>query len=127
MPHEDGQAYHPIVATVSLGGSIVLDVMEKAVEDGPSTRKRWRILQEPRSLLITTGSAYIDTLHGISEVKVDEDLNANTVADWNLLGDKQRVIDADGRSERQTRISLTFRDVLKVSNVASKIFGRPKG
>ena len=45
MPHEDGPAYHPVVATVSLGAPIVLDIFEK--REGAS-EKRWRVLQEPR-------------------------------------------------------------------------------
>ena len=134
MPHEDGAAYYPVVATVSLGGSIVLDVTEKPDRnfsdstDGEDLRKRntWRILQEPRSLLITTGSAYTDTLHGIAEIKEDVNLNEDTVANWNLLGNKELVVANGGRNERTTRISLTLRDVLKVSNLGSKIFGKPK-
>ena len=133
MPHEDGAAYHPVVATVSLGGSLVLDVVEKANlndsndEETPST-KSWRIFQEPRSLLVTTGSAYKDTLHGIAEVKEDTNLTSWTVANWDLLSDKgkEALVANGGRNERTTRISLTYRDVLKVSKVSSKIFGKQK-
>ncbi|KAJ9620545.1 hypothetical protein H2203_007751 [Taxawa tesnikishii (nom. ined.)] len=93
MPHEDGGAYWPIVATVSLNASLVLDVYDKRKEEDASSaqassaKPNYRILQEPRSLLITTGSAYKDLMHGIAEVEVDEDLNAETVANWDLLGD----------------------------------------
>ncbi|TKA72978.1 hypothetical protein B0A55_05303 [Friedmanniomyces simplex] len=137
MPHEDGGAYHPVVATVSLGGSIVLEVTQKrtadpetpgAVED-QSTRgekKTWRILQEPRSLLVTCGSAYNDTLHGIAEVVEDVDLSEQTVANWSLLGDKDTIIAHGGRNERPTRTSLTLRDVKKVSGLGSKLFGKTK-
>lgn len=138
MPHEDGAAYHPVVATVSLGGMLVLDVYEKPSHDsrkgdgseteGTYPRKAWRILQEPRSLLVTTGAAYTDTLHGIAEIKEDVDLNESTVANWSLLGaGKQAVEDAEGKNERSTRLSLTFRDVLKVSKLGSTIFGKQKG
>ncbi len=129
MPHEDGSAYHPVVATVSLGSSVVLDVTEKANHEGTVNsdgRRSWRILQEPRSLLVTTGSAYTDTLHGIAEVKEDLDLRPETVANWDLLGNQESVIERGGRNERETRISLTFRDVLKVSKVGMKIFGKAK-
>ncbi|KAK5728689.1 hypothetical protein LTR15_001828 [Elasticomyces elasticus] len=138
MPHEDGGAYHPVVATVSLGGSMVLDVTEKRLEKseksesaGPadeqlaeSKPRSWRILQEPRSLLITTGSAYTDTLHGIAEVTADVDLSEKTIANWELLGDHGSIIACGGRNERTTRISLTLRDVKKVSSVGSKLFGK---
>jgi alkylated DNA repair protein alkB family protein 6 len=133
MPHEDGSAYFPVVATVSLGSSMVLDVVEKVSDnqasnsDVPDTPKSWRIFQEPRSLLLTTGSAYTETLHGIAEVETDENLNNETVANWDLLRDKKSILAADGKSTRQTRISLTFRDVLRVSSIGSKIFGKPKG
>lgn len=46
MPHEDGPAYYPMVATVSLGASIVLDVFEKSEESLGEVR--FRILQESR-------------------------------------------------------------------------------
>lgn len=141
MPHEDGGTYFPIVATVSLGAGIVLDVQAKRssspslfssslfsssssnLHAEPTT---WRIFQEPRSLLITTGTAYTDLLHGIAEVKVDEGLTPQTVANWTLLGDSEALVRAGGRNERGTRTSLTYRDVLKVSKVGSKIFGRPR-
>lgn len=51
MAHEDGAAYWPVVATVSLGASIVLDIYEKGEEPIgglKDDRKRYRILQEPR-------------------------------------------------------------------------------
>jgi alkylated DNA repair protein alkB family protein 6 len=133
MPHEDGAAYHPVVATVSLGGSLVLDVTEKGSHevsndsnDQRPAKKSWRIFQEPRSLLVTTGSAYADTLHGIAEVKEDIELNESTVANWDLLGNQDVLVANGGENERTTRISLTYRDVLKVSNVGSKIFGKQR-
>lgn len=128
FPHEDGAAYHPIVATVSLGGSIVLDVTPKGSGDECAAKPEpWRILQEPRSLLLTTGAAYTDTLHGIAEVGEDVDLSVDTVVNWGLLGDAEAVVASGGRNERVTRVSLTYRDVKKVSNVGSKIFGKPRG
>ena len=133
MPHEDGAAYHLVVATVSLGGSLVLDVTEKASHETSNddsgqqpAKKSWRIFQEPRSLLVTTGSAYTDTLHGIAEIKEDTDLNEATVANWDLLRDREVLVANGGKNERTTRISLTYRDVLKVSNVGSKIFGKQR-
>lgn len=48
MPHEDGSAYYPIVATVSLGSSIILDVSRKDAEGKKEPVVSWRILQEPR-------------------------------------------------------------------------------
>ncbi|KAF2875572.1 hypothetical protein BDV95DRAFT_626116 [Massariosphaeria phaeospora] len=168
MPHEDGGAYAHVVATVSLGAPICLEITQKPssnetdgvssndqsigsdealakVEDStrnttmegevqdvantlnqqsvPQYKYPTRILQEPRSLLLTTGPAYRDLLHGISPVEVDEDLNAETVANWNLLAEPHVFEEAGGRNERGTRISLTYRDVLKVSSAANKVLG----
>ena len=133
MPHEDGDAYFPVVATVSLGGSLVLDVTEKRTVDGgdvgvedPKEPKRWRVLQEPRSLLLTTGSAYTGTLHGIDEITEDSNLGPETVANWSLLGGREAIEANGGCNARTDRISLTYRDVKKVSNVASKLFGKTR-
>jgi alkylated DNA repair protein alkB family protein 6 len=132
MPHEDGTAYAPVVATVSLGGSVCLEITAKATSveetDTDDAAKSTynvptRILQEPRSLLITTGDAYRDLMHGVPAVEVDEDLNAGAVANWSLLADTERIVQAGDRSLRQTRVSLTYRDVLKVSSAASKVLG----
>lgn len=138
MPHEDGAAYYPLVATVSLGAPIVLDVYEKRQQescsnegelereaDEPGGKKRawkqprFRILQEPRSLLITTKGMYTDFLHGIAERDRDENLNAEAVSNWDLLGEKERY--ECGSYERQTRVSLTYRDVLKVAKLGNSI------
>lgn len=112
MPHEDGPAYYPITATVSLGSSTVLDVYPRS-ELGweHSGDKHWRILQEPGSLLITSGECYTTTLHGIAEVEADEDLREESIANWDLLSDQLRF--QDGRNVRGKRISLTYRDVRK--------------
>lgn len=133
MPHEDGAAYSPVVATVSLGSSIVLDIYDKANDqdvraDGDEkTHKsasvpRFRILQEPGSLLVTTGQAYVDYLHGIAPVLKDEDLSSQTIANWNLLGDSDAF--AGAVHVRETRTSLTYRDVLKVSKIGLNVLGR---
>lgn len=145
MPHEDGLAYAPVVATVSLGGSLCLDIVHKPTysgkdEDGSmedattekgmsdeDTKKKYpiptRILQEPRSLLITTGAAYKEYMHGIASIEIDEDLRSETIANWGLLGDAKAFEEQGGRNYRQTRTSLTYRDVLKVSSAASRVLG----
>jgi alkylated DNA repair protein alkB family protein 6 len=137
MPHEDGSAYAPVVATVSLGASLCLDITPKPTDTSSdntdegdaaknlSTRYKipTRILQEPRSLLITTGEAYRDLMHGIAAVEVDDDLNADTVVNWDLLADSETILKAGGKNVRETRVSLTYRDVLKVSSAASKVLG----
>ncbi|KMQ48893.1 hypothetical protein A7C99_5852 [Trichophyton rubrum] len=133
MPHEDGSAYYPIVATVSLAAPIILDIYDKRPNDLPAPElpsvekeavrgqiaPRFRILQERRSLLITTGTLYSDFLHGIAEKTSDEDLGPDTICNWGNLGDSQLF--GTGKYERQTRISLTYRDVLKVSKLGNSL------
>jgi alkylated DNA repair protein alkB family protein 6 len=134
MPHEDGSAYSPVVATISLGGTLILDIKEKPTESpvlvdaskvdrtqnarGPAPEPRqWRILQEPGSLLVTTGSAYSDLLHGISYVKEDIGLGPDTIANWGLLENAETFV--CGKNTRTVRTSLTYRDVLKVTKLGS--------
>lgn len=145
MPHEDGAAYAPVVATISLGGALCLKITSKPNANTESStlvptdseldrneqvhsaaaqyKIPTRIFQEPRSLLITTGDAYRDLLHGIEPLEVDEELNAETVANWTLLSNPEVIEQNSGRSARSTRISLTYRDVLRVSSAANKVFG----
>jgi alkylated DNA repair protein alkB family protein 6 len=75
-------------------------------------------LQEPRSLLIITGDVYTEYLHGISDIKEDVDLGPTTVANWELLRSPEDF--TEGRHQRETRTSLTYRDVLKVSKLGNK-------
>jgi alkylated DNA repair protein alkB family protein 6 len=120
MPHEDGAAYAHVVATVSLGGAVVLDLYDKE-EGGERGKPKWRVLQEPGSLLVTIGEAYECLRHGIEGVMVDENLGADTIANWELLEDQAAY--EDGRNARTTRVSLTYRDVLKVIKVPISILG----
>ena len=84
----------------------------------------WRILQEPRSLLVTSGELYSEYLHGIADVEEDVDLGAGTVANWSLLRSSSDF--QDGKNPRGTRTSLTYRDVLKVSKLGGKLGLLPK-
>ena len=115
MPHEDGPAYSPITATVSLGSHTVLEVYKKHQDGEREAKPTWRILQEPRSLLVTSGDMYVNTLHGISELHTDDNLTRQEIVNWTLLGDHQTY--ESGQAERQTRISLTLRDVTKVAKL----------
>lgn len=131
LPHEDGSAYFPVVCTVSLGAHAVLDVCSKDV-DGGGRGKRWRVLQERRSLLVTMGECYEGCLHGIEGVEVDEGLGAvwaedggGGVVNWECLREETRgeVEREGGRLRRGTRVSLTCRDVVKVRRVKGLGFG----
>lgn len=124
MPHKDGAAYHPVVCTVSLGATLCLDIYRSNADGTREDKPLQRILQEPRSLLVTTDDLYKDYMHGIADIMADIDLNVNTVANWSLLGNTLHF--EQGINERRTRMSLTYRDVLKVSKLGHKItmFGK---
>ena len=67
MPHTDGPAYFPAVATVSLGSYTLLDLYDPKPSGGYEPEPVFSLFQEPRSLLITLGDAYTRYLHGIAE------------------------------------------------------------
>ncbi|KAF7543534.1 hypothetical protein G7Z17_g10656 [Cylindrodendrum hubeiense] len=115
----DGAAYWPVVCTVSLGASLCLNLYRNKDDGALDPEPAWRILQEPRSLLITTEQLYTDYLHGIEDIEEDIELSPDSIANWSLLRDANAF--ADGRNVRQTRTSLTYRDVLGVSKLANKL------
>ncbi|WFD33699.1 non-specific serine/threonine protein kinase [Malassezia cuniculi] len=107
MPHNDGPAYFPAVATVSLGSSILYDVYELG-ESGYPTEPTFSVLLEPRSLLVSVGWAYTDYIHGIAE---EHQTSVERLAQaTNARGICEPL-------ERSTRISLTFRDVERVRRI----------
>ncbi|KAF2972768.1 hypothetical protein GQX73_g833 [Xylaria multiplex] len=119
MPHKDGAAYHPVVCTVSLGASICLNIHETKEDGTLNQNPIWRILQEPRSLLITTADLYTEYLHGIDDIMEDTELSEQTIANWSLL--RPDLTLHNGRNPRRTRTSLTYRDVISVSKLGSKL------
>jgi hypothetical protein len=133
MLHEDGAAYYPLVATVSLGAPIVLDLYHKHIKGDTQAKggrnvagipdknrkPQYRILQERRSLLITRGKMYTDLLHGIEETTSDEDLGPHSICNWELLREREPY--QGGWYERKTRTSLTYRDVLQVVKVGNTL------
>ena len=120
----DGDAYSPYVFTISLASSVVFDIFSKpeisrgddlppqAAEQGDN---KWRILQEPRSLLVTTDEVYTKCMHGIEAIDVDSGLDELRIANWRLLGNKEEY--TSGQKARETRVSLTFRNVIKTKHV----------
>ncbi|CZS99889.1 uncharacterized protein RAG0_08164 [Rhynchosporium agropyri] len=124
MPHKDGSAYHPVVCTVSLGSALCLDLYGTNEDGTREIYPRWKILQEPRSLLITIERLYTDYLHGIADISDDKDLGPVTVSNWELLRRPEDF--QNGHNERKSRVSLTYRDVLKVSKLGGQLgmFGK---
>jgi alkylated DNA repair protein alkB family protein 6 len=71
------------------------------------------------SILITAESLYTDYLHGVAETAIDEDLGSDGIVNWNLLGAKEEF-EETGINKRQTRISLTYRDVRRVLRLSNR-------
>lgn len=87
-PHQDGPAYHPVVATLSLGSHTVMEYYRYRPSNTPNPAAHTnaipessgrtidptpvlRLFLEPRSLVITHGDLYTQHLHGISGVHSD--------------------------------------------------------
>lgn len=123
MPHKDGPAYHPVVCTVSLGAPLCLDIYITKEEGTRESAPSHRIFQEPRSLLITTNALYNDYMHGIADVNKEIDLSSTTVANWGMLRSTSEL--ASGQLLRETRTSLTYRDVIKTTSLSKfGMFGK---
>ncbi|KAL7423580.1 hypothetical protein Q5752_001160 [Cryptotrichosporon argae] len=141
-PHEDGPAFFPLVATLSLGSHTVVDI-HHYVSDDPSPPMTARppevadapargrpiaavplahLLVMPRSLLLLSSSLYTSHLHGISPTTSDTVAGApregaTVVANARQLGDAKVVSAIQGEGwtkSRWTRTSLTFRRTERV-------------
>ncbi|KAI8846950.1 hypothetical protein BC829DRAFT_397505 [Chytridium lagenaria] len=112
MPHDDGPAYLPTVATISLGEYTVLDLFKHHL--GQQDVRVCSLVLQPRSLLVLTEQAYTSHLHGIEENTADE-LQKGRIANWEEAGlgkDDQVVME-----RQKTRISLTYRCPKRVAKV----------
>lgn len=139
QPHEDGPSYHPVVATLSLGSHTIMHYFQYTPSTSPDDSKHGRtidttpslsLLLEPRSLVITTSALYTDHLHGISEVQEDHLITHDSgrndgetvgirVANYEMIRgeDEKKAVMHGGILQRQTRYSLTCRDVGKVVSI----------
>lgn len=116
MPHTDGPAYFPAVATVSLGSYTLLDLYDPKPSGGYEPEPVFSLFQEPRSLLITLGDAYTRYLHGIAERANDAPNDLARIANLEALSPAWRVCCANASAplSRSRRVSLTFRDIERV-------------
>ncbi|KAG6503322.1 hypothetical protein ZIOFF_035633 [Zingiber officinale] len=142
MPHQDGPAYFPVVAILSLESPITIEftphprskdkdlsVSETAIgqQDSPSINSdehdSFSILLMPRSLLIFKDHAYTDYLHGIQDsVSLNLDkarIVVNTaqvmeLKETELLHGDVNMSQSIMFRRTSKRVSLTCRLVLKV-------------
>ncbi|KAG0349236.1 Alpha-ketoglutarate-dependent dioxygenase alkB 6 [Podila humilis] len=127
LPHQDGPAYLPTVATVSLGSHCILEFYrcpteaseqdsEETPKDSRSLIPEFSILVQPRSLLVLKEDVYKKYMHGIREITTDD------LAEGHILNLAQAYPDMNPNEarvqslERTTRISLTFRIVEKTKS-----------
>lgn len=142
QPHEDGPSYYPVVATISLGSHAMFHYYRYAntavgIDEGVSSAKGGKgkridmtpvmsVLLEPRSLVITTRELYTTHLHGINDVQIDifpapgddsEFPTSTEIANVELISDSamKTVVQGGGSLGRQTRYSLTCRDIERVA------------
>ncbi|RDB17733.1 Alpha-ketoglutarate-dependent dioxygenase alkB 6 [Hypsizygus marmoreus] len=145
-PHEDGPAYYPIVATLSLGSHSVFhyhryktegahELTRTAIGNGRivDPAPALTVLLERRSLIISRGPMYTSHLHGIrgiTEDRISRDDSSNApiltdmgveIANWDMLSGEEvkRVMQEGGVLKRDVRYSLTCRDVERVASVKS--------
>ncbi|GKA33493.1 recombination initiation defects 3 [Tanacetum coccineum] len=134
LPHQDGPAYFPVVAILSLGSPVVMDFTPHAklvgtasnIEDtgsieGTDDEKLpdhhpFSIALMPRSLLIFKDLAYSEYLHGIKDCEIQQYDTAVNAADvlrqQSVVEEHDEDLKAIHRST--TRVSLTCRVVSKV-------------
>jgi alkylated DNA repair protein alkB family protein 6 len=128
LPHQDGDAYYPAVAIVSLGCDAVMrfaprrdDVEEgkgnesEENESGQSSCRSFGVFLPRRSLLVFDGALYERYLHGIDATR--EDVIDATVANRGEFAPATTSL----RREK-VRVSLTFRNV-RVVRRALRLFG----
>ncbi|KHN78151.1 Alpha-ketoglutarate-dependent dioxygenase alkB -like protein 6 [Toxocara canis] len=116
--HTDGPAFYPLVSTISLGSDLFLDYYRPVDPESSGIPKEQRyagsMLLERRSLILVTDEAYSFYLHEIDERLCDE------ITD-NVFNRQIAQREIGQRIDRQLRVSLTIRNVPKVSK--QNLFG----
>ena len=121
MPHFDGPLFYPTITTLSVGSHAVLEFVEPRSNDEDISEKTpvFKLLVEPRSLLVLQDNLYRCFMHSISEIGQDD------VTDPLIRNlDKTSLATATSKVlQRSTRFSLTIRNVPKTSKLKLK-FGK---
>jgi alkylated DNA repair protein alkB family protein 6 len=103
LPHTDGPAYWPQVATVSLLSSAIMRYSLRA--DG--ARVVQEVVLRPRSMVVTSGEAYHNYMHSIGE-EMEERVGATGAP---LANAAAAAAEAGELIARDRRVSLTLRHV----------------
>lgn len=148
LPHQDGAAYYPAVAIVSLGCDAVMRFAPRRDETSNETKTKtsdddgslvsfpFGVFLPRRSLLVFDGALYERYLHGIDAVREDVidatvanrgDVAANDSSKIRSRSDEDVAargdVDAFPTLRRdRVRVSMTFRNV-RVVRAALRLFG----
>uniref|UniRef100_A0A1A9WM82 Fe2OG dioxygenase domain-containing protein n=1 Tax=Glossina brevipalpis TaxID=37001 RepID=A0A1A9WM82_9MUSC len=133
MPHTDGPLFFPTISTISLGSHTILEFskrencLQNANETEPKSSTMemklddrkilFKLILEPRSLLILKDSLYNDYLHSINEV--EQDTLCDRICNYENCESTYKMGDC---LKRSTRISLTIRNVPKTTKMKLKFF-----
>ncbi|XP_050544741.1 alpha-ketoglutarate-dependent dioxygenase alkB homolog 6 [Daktulosphaira vitifoliae] len=115
MPHLDGSLFYPTITTISCGSQTVLNFYSANEIEGQTsnmTKKMYSLLLERRSLLILQEKMYNEYLHGIDELK--EDVVDKSLSNINSCSSDIKI---NSVIPRGTRVSLTIRNIPKISKI----------
>ncbi|XP_037810687.1 alpha-ketoglutarate-dependent dioxygenase alkB homolog 6 [Lucilia sericata] len=125
MPHTDGPLFYPTISTISCGSHTVLEFTKRETSDdtemkedtGTSLRREvlFKLILEPRSLLILKDTLYHNYLHSISEL--EQDVLCDRIFNYENCETTYKMGDC---LKRGTRISLTIRNVPKTTKMKLK-------
>uniref|UniRef100_A0A183CF27 Fe2OG dioxygenase domain-containing protein n=1 Tax=Globodera pallida TaxID=36090 RepID=A0A183CF27_GLOPA len=110
MPHTDGPAFYPLISTISLGSHTMLDFYDQDPSDSSRRTSVGSVLLERRSLVLIAGHAY-QMLHGIEERNTDQIESVDALLNRSALSKSAIAMVDHGELDRQTRVSLTIRNV----------------
>ncbi|KAL7741763.1 hypothetical protein ACLKA6_000372 [Drosophila palustris] len=119
LPHTDGPLFYPIISTISCGAHTILEFTKRESSgDGMDATREvlFKLLLEPRSLLILKDTLYSDYMHGINEI--NEDTLCDRICNYDLCENTYKI--GDHLVRRSPRISLTIRNVPKTSKMKLK-------
>lgn len=112
LSHFDGPLFFPTITTLSIGSHAVLEFNKPPTEDNFQQQTEFKLLVEPRSLLILKDDLYSFYMHSISEI-CEDDLSDELIS--NCKNTKEVLV-------RSTRYSLTIRNVPNTSKLKLKFF-----
>lgn len=125
LPHLDGPLFYPTISTLSVGSHTVLEFSQSTDKDEMENLTApvpvFKLLLEPRSLLILKNSLYSSYMHSISEILVD---NLDDKLLKNLSKCHYDVNVPNNLKTRTMRYSLTIRHVPKATTKLKLKFGK---